>query len=506
MPLSLTREEILAVYAQGPEAVVTLVTMLLERLAHVEHLAAANAALEARVASLEAERAKDSHNSGKPPSSDPVRRPRSLREPSGKRPGGQPGHDGTTLALRATPDVVVTHAPTHCHTCGTALGAAVPVPLAIPEALGARAIERRQVFDLTPPRLVVTEHRVVEAPCPACGVWTTGAFPPDVRTTAQYGPELQALAVYLTTQQLLPVARTSELLAHLTGQPVSVATVLAAEARCAAALAPVTARIRAGLARAPAVGFDETGFFIGRRRHWLHTASTATLTHYTAHAKRGRQAHDTIGLLPTYPGTAVHDGYESYFTYPCRHALCGVHLLRELTFLAEECHERWAAALKRSLRAMKRAVDRAKAAGALALDRRTRARYRQRYAALLAAGEAVHPAPPPRRTGRRGGGRPARSPAGKLLYRLRRDRDAVLRFLEDFRVPFDNNAAERDLRMMKVEQKISGGFRTPRGAATFCTIRGYLATARKQGRSALDALRDVFHGHPFIPAIPVGAE
>ena len=490
MPVSMTREEILAVYAQGPEAVVTLVTTLLERLARVE----------TRLATVEAQLAKDSHNSGKPPSSDPVRRPRSLRGKSGKRPGGQPGHEGTTLALRATPDVVLTHTPAQCHACGATMAAMTAADSST------AGIERRQVFDLTPPRLVVTEHRVGDCQCPACGAWTRGAFPPPVTSTVQYGPELQALAVYLTTQQLLPVARASEVLSHFAGQPVSVATVLAAEARCAAALAPVTARIRTGLAHAPALGLDETGFCIGRRRHWLHTASTATLTHYTAHAKRGCQAHDAIGLLPTYTGTAVHDGYESYFTYPCRHALCGVHLLRELTFLAEECHERWAAALKRSLRTMKRAVDRARAAGATALARRTRTRYRRRYAALLAEGEAAHPVPPPRRTGRRGGSRPKRSPAGKLLYRLRRDADAVLRFLEDFRVPFDNNAAERDLRMMKVEQKISGGFRTPHGAATFCTIRGYLATAHKQGRATLDALRDVFYGHPFMPAILAGAE
>lgn len=395
------------------------------------------------------------------------------------------------LALRAAPGVIVRLASGQCARGGHAL-AGPPSPF----------VERRQVFDLTPPRLVVTVHRVVETACPACGAWATGTFPSAVRTTAQYRPELQALAVYLTTQQLLPFARASETLAHLIGQPVSVATVLAAEARCRAALAPITARIRAGLARAPAVQLAETGFFMGRCRHWLDTLSTATLTHYTPHAKRRLGAHEAIGLLPTYRGTAVHDGYESYFTYPCRQALRGVHLLRELTFLANECHERWAAARKRSLRTMKRAVDRAKAAGVTALDPRSVARYRRSYAALPAEGEPAHPTPPPRRTGHRDGGRPQRSSAGKLLYRLWRDRDAVLHFLDDFRVPFDNNEAERDLRMMKVEQKISGVFRTPHGAATVCTIRGYLATARKQGRAALAALRDVFHNHPFLPALP----
>lgn len=505
--------QVRAAYVVGPGAVVSVVLTLLERYertveaelrARTAQFEAQIAALAADVAALKATAAKDSHNSGKPPSSDVTRTgraPQSLRgKPgtSGKRSGGQPGHPGRTLALRAGPEVVVTHAPTHCAGCARPFSPDQPSVL-IPG-------ERRQVFDLPPSRLVVTEHQVHARCCPACDTRSRGGFPPEVASTVQYGPELRALAVYLTTQQLLPVARASEMLAHLAGQAVSVATVLAAEARCTAALASITARIRAGLAHAPVVHLDETGFFVGRRRHWLHTLSTATLTHYTPHAKRGGAAHEAIGLLPTYMGTAVHDGFESYFTYPCRHALCGVHLLRELTFLAEEGGERWAAALASSLRTMKRAVDRAKAAGATALDRHTAARYRRRYATLLAEGEAAHPTPPSRRTGHRGGGRPRRSPAGRLLYRLRRDRDAVLRFLADFRVPFDNNEAERDLRMMKVEQKISGGFRTPHGAATFCTIRGYLATARKQGRSALDALRDVFHGHPFIPAIPAGAE
>jgi len=485
----MTREEILAVYAQGPEAVVTLVTMLLERLAHVE----------ARLAAVEAQLAKDSHTSGKPPSSDPVRRPRSLREQSGKRPGGQPGHEGTTLGLRATPDVVLTPAPAQCHACGTALPAA-----AVDAAAG---VERRQVFDLTPPRLVVAEHRAVEAQCPACGAWTWGACPPDVRTTAQSGPELQALAVYLTTQQLLPVARASEMLAHLTGQPVSVATVLAAEQRAAAALTPVMAHIRTGLLRRPVLGVDETGVFISRRQWWLHPASTPTLTHYTVHPvhpQRGRSAHAAIGILPAFRGTAVHDGFQAYGTadaptYAGRHALYGVHLLRELTFLAEEYHRRWAAALKRSLLTRKAAVARATAAGRSTLDRATLRRYWRRYATLLAEGEAAEP--PPTRVGPTKG-KLKRTPAGRLLFRLRRDRTWVRRFLEDVAVPFDNNEAERNLRMMKVEQKVSGGFRTPTGAATFCTLRGYVVTARKQGRTALDALRDLFAGHPLTPAVP----
>lgn len=226
------------------------------------------------------------------------------------------------------------------------------------------------------------------------------------------------------------------------------------------------------------------------------------------HAQRGRAAHAALGLLPAFRGTVVHDGYQAYGTadrpqYRCRHALCGVHLLRELTFLAEEYHLRWAAALKRSLLRMKAAVAGAQAAGRSALDRATLARYRRRYAALLAAGEAAERAhgPPPTRAGPTKG-KLKRTPVGRLLVRLSRDRAWVLRFLEDVAVPFDNNEAERDLRMMKVEQKVSGGFRTSAGATTFCTLRSYVVTARKQGRSALAALRALFAGHPFLPAVP----
>lgn len=490
-PLIIPDEEILAVYTQGPAAVGALVATLVTQ---INALTQREAQLEARVAALEAARGKDSHNSSQPPSTDATRTgraPKSLRGRSGRAPGGQPGHPGTTLALRATPDHVVTHAPAACAGCGHAFAADAPAVAVVGE--------RRQVFELPPVQLHCTEHRVVERACPACGTWTRGTFPAAVRATVQYGPGVLALGVYLTTQHLLPVARAAEVLTTLLGQRISPATLLAAEARCATALAPVTAHIHTGLARSDALHLDETGFYVGRVRWWLHVACTRTLTLYTAHPKRGTAAHAAIGLLPTYAGTAVHDGYASYFTYRgCQHALCGVHLLRELTFFAEAHGARWAVALTRCLQTMHRAAERARAAGAGALDRATLARYHRRYDALVAAGVAAEP--PPVWVAACGHAR--RTPAGQLLHRFDRDRTAVLRFLDDLRVPFDNSEAERDLRMMKVEQKISGGFRTAAGAATFCTNRGYLSTARKQGQHALTVLRDALAGHPFLPAIP----
>ena len=472
---ALTREEILAIYAEGPEAVVALVTALYARLARAT--------------------ATDSHNSGKPPSTDVSRRgraPKSLRRRAGRRPGGQPGHRGATLGPRDAPDAVVLHAAWACDGCGHVFVAGEPPGTPV------RA-ERRQVFDLPPLHLVCTEHQVTERRCPRCGVATRGAFPPEARATVQYGPSVLALGVALTAQHLLPVQRAADVLAALTGQRVSPATVLAAERRVVGVLGPVLARIRAGLAASPVLHLDETGFFVARERRWLLVACTPTLTLYAAHPQRGTAAHDAMGLLPTYAGTAVHDGYASYATYRgCRHALCGVHLLRELTYLAEEEGARWAAAFRRALEAMRRTTVAARAAGRPCLDARTRRRYRRRYAVLLARGEAAQP--PPARV--RPGARVPRRPSAQLLQRLRRDRDAVLRFVDDLQVPFDNSEAERDLRMMKVEQKVSGGFRTPAGAADFCALRSYLVTARKQGVDALSALRDALAGAPFLPALP----
>jgi len=498
-PVGVTREQVVAALAGGPDAVLALVAR-----AVADAVAEALAPLVERVRALEAERAKDSHNSSKPPSADATRTgraPRSLRGKTGQRPGGQPGHPGRTLALRATPDALVTHAPVACARCGHAFAPEAPAALV--------AAERRQVFERPPLALVCTEHRVAERVCAGCGTSSRGAFPPEARSTVQYGPGVLALGVYLTTQHLLPVARAAEVLGVLVGQRVSPATLAAAEARGAAALAPVAARVRAGLAAGPVMHLDETGFFVGdgpgpMRRWWLHVVCTPTLTHYAADPHRGTKAHAAVGLLPAYAGTAVHDGYASYFTHAgCTHALCGVHLLRELAGLAEPQPDgrpgaRWAAAFKRALLTMKGAADRARAAGAAALPRPALARYRRRYGALLAAGEAAEPPP----TRGRPGWKPRRSPGGQLLYRLRRDQDAVLRFLTDLRVPFDNSEAERDLRMMKVEQKVSGGFRTPAGAHTFCTLRGYLSTARKQGQSALGALAGLYAGRPFSPAVP----
>lgn len=455
--------------------------------------------LAAQVQALQARLAKDSHNSGKPPSSDGLARParprrtKSLRTPSGKKVGGQLGHRGATLRLVATDhaDAVVAHRPAVCAGCHRELPADAEVVLR----------ERRQVQDLPPVRLVVTEHQALRVRCPACQAVTTGTFPADVPSRAQYGPRLRALTVYLVQAQFVPLGRVQQLLSDLAGLRLGRGTLVDWLQQAAHTLEPVEEQLKAALRRAPVLHCDETGVRRDGKLAWTHVASTARLTHYAVHAQRGRAATDAIGILPDFAGVSVHDGFASYRTYTaCRHALCNVHHLRELTFLEEEYQQAWATDLKDLLRQMRTAADQARDQGLARVPLTVRDPLCARYRELLATGLAANP--PPRATVRRPGqrGRLAQSPARNLLERLLLDQEAVLAFLDDLAIPFDNNQAERDLRGFKVHQKVSNGFRSDMGAEAFARIRGYLATLRKQGYALLAALETVVAGRPLYPA------
>jgi transposase len=454
----------------------------------LEAALAQNAVLLARVQELEARLAKDSHNSNKPPSSDGLaRRTKSLRRKSGKQPGGQLGHRGTTLRLVAEPDVVVEHRPAVCTGCHAPLDTAAPVVLR----------ERRQVRDLPPLRVQVTEHQALHVQCPACQAVSGGSFPSAASSRAQYGPRLRAFAVYLVEQQLVPYARAQELLRDLFGVALSGGTLVAWVRAAAATLEPVEAQIKAALGRVPVLHSDETGVRQSGHLAWAHVASTARLTHYAIHPKRGRDATDAIGILPAYSGVSVHDGWKPYQTQThCRHALCNIHHLRELTFLEEQYHQGWATALKRLLREMKAATEQARRQGHVQLHVPMRTAFVARYDALIAAGLAANP-PPERGLRRRG--RLKQSPVRNLLERLLLGKEQVLAFLNDLTIPFDNNQAERDLRMLKVQQKVSGGFRAASGSAAFARIRGYLSTLSKQRIPLLMALATLFLGEPLYP-------
>ena len=480
----MTRDEFQAVYDAGPEALFAL----------FEQMQATIAALTARVQQLENQLATRSHNSSKPPSSDGLgKKTKSRREKSGRKPGGQSGHPGRTLEMVAHPHHTVCHFPAQCPCCGEAL-----------TDVAATDVERRQVFDLPPVVVEVTEHQVGTKQCPCCGCATRGEFPAWVTQPVQYGVGLLSLLVYLVVFQMLPWKRTRELIADLYGVAIGGGTLATAVERCFHGLAETAARIRAALQQAQVVGFDETGVRIDGRLYWWHTASTPELTSYHVHPKRGREGIEAGEILPEFAGRAIHDAWSPYAAYGCEHGLCNAHHLRELIYLVEREGQEWAAELIDVLVLAYRRVDEARAAGARELDAVTREIIAAEYRRLVHAGWEANPAAAEPTEGREAApkrGRKAQSKARNLLTRLERNERETLAFVYDFDVPFDNNEAERDLRMMKVQQKISGGFRSEEGAHYFGRIRGYLATMRKQAQPMLAAIENVFLGHPLVPSL-----
>src|SRR5437016_1352268 len=453
----------------------------------MQQMQAQIAALTQQVKDLQDRLAKNSHNSSLPPSSDRfVRQPKSLRKKSEKKPGGQAGHPGTTLRFAEAPDEVIEHRVSVCASCQHDL-----------RKVEACVTLRRHVVDMPAPRLIVQEHRAEHKQCPRCQHLTLASFPTAVAAPIQYGPLIGAAAVYLTQQQLLPLERTGEVLRDLLGVQMSEATVGELIKRAASELAPVEQQIKEALLETAVLHQDETGLSVAGKRYWEHVSSTATLTPYQVDQSRGQDALNAIGILPVFKGISIHDAWGSYFLYECEHALCLVHLLRDLVFQAEEQGAVWAADLKELLLSMKQATQQARDQGKCRLDPLEVLDWESAFLRLLDEGDQVTPratAPPGTK------GRIKQSTARNLLDRLRKHQKAVFCFLEDLRVDFDNNLAERDLRMIKVQQKVSGCFRSLAGAQAFSRIRGYLSTLRKQGLPLLSALQATLCGHPLLPS------
>jgi transposase len=443
----------------------------------IEVLRADNAALREEVAELRRQLDQNSSNSSKPPSSDGLKKPPrvagSTRGKSGKTSGGQAGHAGGTLKQVAKPDVVERHEAEACRHCLAGLTTAMIT-----------GVEKRQVFDLPEPRLDVTEHQAMIYCCAHCRGQTTAAFPDGVTAPAQYGPRVRAAAVYLNVQQLIPEDRVAQAMADLFGAArLCPASVVAWGERKVEEFEAVAARIAALVARACVRHLDETGFRVAGRGQWLHTASTATLTSYRVSAKRGD--------LPKgfRCGVIVHDHFKPYYALPdVRHALCNAHHLRELKALIDIDKEQWAGQMRDLLVDANKSVLAAVAQGARELPTLVLRTLIKRYNAIVRRGLAFHRDQPPlaRQIGARG--QAPRRPGHNLLIRLHKFKRDVLRFLYDFAVPFTNNLAERDIRVMKVKMKISGGFRTMAGARTFACLRSVISTARKQGWNILQTL------------------
>ena len=449
-------------------------TALRERNAALLH---DNTALKQLVADLQRQLAKNSFNTSKPPSSDGLKKPprvfKSLRGRSGKKSGGQAGHKGDTLRPEDKSDRIERHAATACRHCQACLTAAMVT-----------GVERRQVFDLPEPRLEVTEHQASIYRCQHCHGTTKAAFPDTVTASVQYGSRLRATAVYLNVQQLIPEGRVCETMADLFATAsLCPASVVAWTGKAAEAQAPVVAHIVARVEQAKVRHLDETGFRIGAKTRWLHSASTAVYTYYRIGEKRG----DVPRTMAD--GVIVHDHFKAYYALRgAQHALCNAHHLRELQALIEIEKEPWACVMHELLRAANKQVREAKAGGAVALVEADTQRISVAYDAALAMGFALHEgqAPLVRTPGARG--RLPRRTGHNLLLRLRERKADVLRFTADFDVPFTNNQAEQDIRMMKLRMKISGGFRTVVGAEIFAAMRSVISTARKHGVNILRAL------------------
>ena len=474
----ISREEIRAVYAQGEDAVITSVEGLLERIGQ----------LEARIKALENQRQKDSRNSSKPPSSDGFgKRTKSLRSKSERKSGGQKEHPGSTLEWSEAVDEVVAHRVMQCEGCGASLA-----------DVAVSNWDLRQVHDLPPLRLIISEHQAEEKCCPCCGVLSRAIFPPNVNSVVQYGCGIKGLMVYLMEGQLLPSQRVCELLQEVWGCEVSEGTLYNARQRCFEELAPVELCVKTALQTAAVVHFDETGMRVNGQLFWLHVACTSGLTYYFIHPKRGQKAMEAMDILPHFEGIGVHDGWASYAQYDCAHSACNAHHLRDLIFIVERYQQPWAQDMIELLIEGKQSVAAAIATGKTTLAPEVLTDLEIRYQAIVAQGLKANP-PPPQPEAAQSKGRTKQTPSKNLLDRLQSQKEQVLRFVYDFRVPFDNNQAERDIRMVKLKQKISGGFRSQEGAQRFGRIRGYISSMRKQGQKLLDVLRQVFLGQPVLP-------
>jgi transposase len=455
------------------------------------------AAAEARIKQLVELLSQNSRNSSWPSSRDKSRRKRtskSLRPKTERKAGGQKGHKGHTLEFNPEPDVIEIHRPVQCEHCHA--------PLA--KDIVADKAAKRQVFDLPPLRFITTEHQAETVVCPCCGEATTAEFPTGVTKPVQYGSQVKRLAVYLRNEQFIPYERSRQMMADLFELPVSTGSLQNFVQTGYEQVKPATAAIKAAVTAAEVAHADETGFYINGKRHWLHTVSTPELSYFAPHRRRGRVATDEIGILPQFKGKLVHDAWATYFTYQSfSHALCNVHHLRDLTAVVENDRQQWAKLMISFLLAAKQQVDEARYEGQTALPPGPIERIHHLYDTVIALGFAENPLPeakPP--PGKRG--KPKKTKARNLVERFEKRKDAILRFVHDFKVPFDNNLAERDIRMMKVQQKISGCFRSQEGAEQFCHLRSYISTIRKQGLNVWEALGSLFDGDVLMPdLIPV---
>ena len=442
---------------------------------HIENQRVQIAHLEVRVKELESQVKQSSRNSSRPPSSDIYRSKPAFPRSKGGKVGGKEGHDGGTLKMVDQADQVVDHQQALCEHCGK---------VHFQEPLVVRG--RRQVFDIPPPRLEVTEHRVLDWVCCGCQQENQGKFPASVSAPAQYGLRLQTMGVLFSHAYNIPRNKVQSIFQDLYGVSPNAGTLQSHQEVAFVQLEAEEAHIKAQLLQSAVVHYDETGFYVNQERHWAHVASNAAYTHVFVHPKRGKQAHEgSVSILPNYQNWAVHDCWATYFQYSaCKHALCGAHLLRELNALIENGSQ-WAIQFQAFLLDLYHRTDQGKGK----LPKKKQAKTIARYQKLLQLADWEEPPPVGHRPGK-----PKQTKGRNLFDRLTKHRLGVLAFAFHQKVPFTNNQAERDIRPTKTKMKVSGCFRTEYGAQIYARVQSFVSTVRKLQCNPFHELYTVLSG------------
>ena len=499
----MNEESIIKSYNEGINAVITLVKDLNHDFAsqmgsltseintlssEMIALKTANLALSTRIAELESRLNKNSNNSSKPPSTDGYKKKiKNNRVKSGRPSGGQEGHEGHTLLKVENPDYTVdVPIEDHCD-CGANLSEVDD------------KLRTRQEFELPEIKPIVTEYRTHEKICPQCGKVHKSEFPTHISQPTQYGVKMKGIMTYLTDYQFIPLKRAVETIEEIIGQTVSQGTLVTASEKLYKILEKPVEAIKQQIKKSKVVHFDETGIRSEGKTKWIHVASTETLTYYEMHEKRGTDAAVDIDILPKFNGTAVHDHWKTYYTFKeCTHSECNSHNLRYLKEIYENFDHAWAKAMAGFLIELKNQVEAMKTEGLTGMEVTQSEAWMTIFHSIINEGIKEDDERSPQVFSKKTG-KLLRTKALNLLLKMQKYDIETLAFMYDFDVPFDNNLAERDLRMQKLRQKISGCFRGKEGANVFCRIRSYISTGRKNGQKVMESLVNAFKGKPFLP-------
>jgi len=457
----------------------------------VEQLEALVVAQKEQIKKLESQLNMNSKNSSKPPSTDNKlkkdKKDKKKQAFSKNKRGGQKGHKGHTLKISQTPDKVEHLIPTECSCCGKSL-----------ENSKSINVEKRQVFDIPPVKIQVTEYQAHTKECPHCHAHNKAKFPENVKSPVQYGNRLKAFVSYLNAYQMIPYERIVEFIEDLTNHRISTGTVYNFLHIHYNQLKNFETILQKELISKEILHSDETGINIKAKLHWIHVASSSKLTYYMLHTKRGKDAINDMNIIPNYKGILVHDHWAAYNKYTnCSHSYCNAHVLRELEGITQNDNVQWSKDMHTLLTTMNKAVHRAKDNNKESLSDAQIKKFTKSYEKITKSALKLYPLSKP--PDKKQKGKQKQSKAKNLLDRLLKYKNEHLRFISDFRVPFTNNQAEKDLRMIKVKEKISGSFASFKGGEMFCRIRSYISTLKKNKLSVFKGLESVLNGELVLP-------